>query len=98
MKRVTGGVLPIVLVLVAAAGCSSKREPDEFDVQVTCQDIVRKQMRNPTTVEFSDKTQTKLSAEGLVVAENALGGKVTYRYRCTVSSDTVRLEKLTKIS
>jgi hypothetical protein len=51
-------------------------------------------MKNPSTADFSDEAQTTSSARGVVVAENALGGKVTMNYRCSVSGDTVTLDAL----
>ena len=107
-KKTSGGVgclawvAGAVLLSVAFGlkGCGSSDsgsdETDKYAVQVTCQDIVEDQLKNPSTADFSQKQQTSVSASGLVTAENALGGKVTYAYRCSASGDTVKLESLTQ--
>ncbi len=63
-------------------------------MQATCKDLVGDQLKNPSTAQFSDEIQTTMSAGGTVVAENALGGKVTYAYSCTRSGETVTLISL----
>lgn len=91
-------ILAPVLLIVAfslkscAGGTSSSS--DGYQVQYTCEELVKKNLRNPTTADFSEQQRSSASAYGLVTAENALGGKVTYRYACSVSGDTVRLDSL----
>ena len=69
--------------------------PDKYDTQATCKELVRKSMKNPSTADFSDEQQDTSTASGTVVAENALGGKVTFAYSCTQSGGTVELQSLT---
>lgn len=92
-------LLPVALILVFAFnGCDEETGsdgPDKYDVQVTCQGIVKNQLKNPGTAEFSEKQQTAVSASGSVTSENSLGGKVTYTYRCSAAAGTVKLESLT---
>jgi hypothetical protein len=90
--------VPVVIGVAMCGGGESKSNgPDKYDVQVTCKEIVRKQLKNPSTADFDGEQQSAVSASGMVVAENALGGKVTYNYRCSVSGDTVTLDSLTPL-
>ena len=59
-----------------------------------CKELVRDGLKNPSTADFSDEQQSVTTASGTVVAENALGGKVTRTYRCVASGDTVTLVNL----
>jgi hypothetical protein len=96
-KAGIAAVVAVVAVIFGATRCGSSG-PDEYDVQATCKDIVRKQMKNPSTARFSGEAQTMTSASGTVVAENVLGGKVTHAYRCTVQGEKVVLKNLTPVT
>ncbi|QKE85122.1 DUF2510 domain-containing protein [Arthrobacter sp. NEB 688] len=102
-KAATAGCLPwvlggVILTCIAGGvkGCGNdgSSSSDGYQVQATCEELVKKNLRNPTTAEFSEQQRSPASASGLVTGENALGGKVTYRYACSVSGDTVRLDSL----
>lgn len=90
------GLIAAVIAACCFGGFGDDDEPNEYNVQGTCKDIVRKQLKNPSTADFSDEQQTDTLASGLVAADNALGGTVTYSYRCSRSGDTVKLESLTE--
>lgn len=93
---VVGAVVLVALVLALTTRGSGDGDDAGagYQVQSTCEDLVKKSMLNPTTVEFSEQERSPRSAYGLVTGENALGGKVTFRYACSVSGDTVRLDSL----
>ena len=96
VKGPKGWIIGLAVIVGAALWMSSNElEPNEYNVQGTCQGIVRNQLKNPTTAEFSSEEQSKSSASGNVTAENALGGKLTYGYRCSRSADTVVLDRMT---
>ncbi|HHX47562.1 MAG TPA: DUF2510 domain-containing protein [Brevibacterium sp.] len=85
------------LAVVDSCGGDKRPSPEQkaYGVQETCKDLVRKSLKNPSTAKFSDGQQGSTFASGVVVAENALGGKVTMDYRCTAdANDMVRLIKL----
>lgn len=87
----------VVFVVFGVALCSGggDKGPDKYDTQVTCKELVRQQLKNPSTADFSDGQQSAAGASGTVVAENALGGKVTYSYACTLKGGIVELVDLT---
>lgn len=70
--------------------CGSGDEgPDEYDTQATCKELVRGVLKNPSTADFMDEEQDAAGASGTVVAENALGGKVTSSYRCVLDGSSI---------
>lgn len=96
-----GGILLVIMTLAQCGGDDTAddadqgpKESDKYLVQITCEDIIKDQLKNPSTADFSDQEQSLSSASGTVVAENSFGGKVTYTYRCSASGDQVRLESL----
>jgi len=98
------GCLASILALVAlvivfslqSCGDDSSDSTDKYAVQATCKDLVKNNLKNPSTADFSNEQQTSFSASGQVAAQNALGGTVTYSYSCTATGDTVTFEGLTE--
>lgn len=88
------GGFAVLALMAMCQGAGGSRGPDEYDVQVTCRDLVRDQLVNPSTARFSEQTQSMTEASGVVVSENRLGGRVTMNYRCTASDGVVRLASL----
>jgi hypothetical protein len=88
------GVVAFVWLAATKCGGPSTSGPDEYNVQAMCKELVRDRLKNPSTADFSDEQQSVTTASGTVVAENALGGKVTHTYRCVASGDTVTLVNL----
>ena len=94
---VLGALAAVVFLLSQCLGGSNdsgSEGPDKYDTQATCKDLVRKSLKNPSTADFSDEQQDTSTANGTVVAENALGGKVTFSYSCTQSGGIVELQSL----
>jgi hypothetical protein len=97
----------IVVLLILGIGWSIKSCSDSSSADVspqtyalmTCHDGVKNLLKNPTTAQFSDESfsgpDVKLTLIGTVVAENALGGKVTYRYSCDYVDDVAHVRPLT---
>lgn len=64
--------------------------PSEREALIHCRDVVREQLRDPDSAEFSDETTSghgNYTIEGTVRADNALGGTVTHAYTCTADWD-----------
>lgn len=86
------GIFAVLALMVSRCGGGDEdRGPDEYDTQATCKELVRGVLKNPSTADFMDEAQDAAGASGTVVAENALGGKVTSSYRCTLEDGVVRL-------
>ena len=97
VSEVLGALIVVGTVGALFQSCSGPdHSVDQYNVQATCKDIVRNQMKNPSTADFSEESQTSSSASGLVVVENNIGGKVTYNYRCSASGETVTLDAITQ--
>ncbi|HQZ19010.1 MAG TPA: DUF2510 domain-containing protein [Vicinamibacteria bacterium] len=98
-----GGLAGVLVFIAAVQGCGGDDDSDggsdinPFAVQNTCEDLVKNNLKNPSSAEFSEQDQGATFASGLVAGTNALGGTVTYSYRCTLDADgkTVRLAPLT---
>lgn len=84
------GIFAVLALMVSRCG-SGDEGPDEYDTQATCKELVRGVLKNPSTADFMDEEQDAAGASGTVVAENALGGKVTSSYRCVLDGSIVRL-------
>ncbi len=95
-SRFVAGCLLAGLVTVTTGACGVDHSVHQYNVQATCKDIVSNQMKNPSTIDFSDESQSSTSAGGVAVAENAFGEIVTFNYRCRVSGGTVTLDALNK--
>lgn len=55
-----------------------------------CRDMVREQLKNPGSAEFSDETITghgTYTIEGTVRGENSYGGTAVNTYKCTATYD-----------
>jgi hypothetical protein len=66
------GALVVLVVMFSFKGCGGPGDStDKYAVQGTCQDIVKKQLKNPTTADFSSKAQGDTYASGMVTAENS---------------------------
>lgn len=95
------GIIVLLGIAVGFTSCGGDSgdgdETNEYAVQSTCKDVVKKQLKNPSTADFDGESQGPTFAAGTVAAQNALGGLVTYSYRCTLDADgeTVRLASLT---
>lgn len=91
------GLLLVGALLNSCGGDESDSELSEYNIQSTCKSLVEDQLKNPSTADFMDESQTLASASGTVVAENALGGKVTFSYSCTATdAGLVTLESLSE--
>lgn len=96
------GVIVMISIAVGFNSCGGDDDGDNetnpYAVQGTCQDIVKARLKNPSTADFNDGAQGSSFAAGSVTAQNALGGVVTYAYRCTLDTDgsTVRLQSFTE--
>lgn len=88
----------VLLTVALAAGCSSTTTNSDASALTTCRQAVRKLLKNPSTAKFSDESFARsgstTTVTGMVVAENSLGGKVTYAYSCDYSGTTARVRPL----
>ena len=83
------GIIVVLGIGWAVNSCTTSGEADispQVQARTTCHDGVKNLLKNPTTAQFSDESlsgpDAKLTLSGTVVAENALGGKVTSSFTC----------------
>ena len=94
-------LLPVALIALVAVSCtprSGDQSNGDGAALVACRRAVKDQLKNPSTAKFSDESFARsgstTTVTGMVVAENSLGGKVTYSYSCDYSGTTARVRPL----
>jgi hypothetical protein len=78
--------------IVGALGASGEDDsgPSAEMASYHCRDMVREQLKSPSTAEFSDETITghgTYTIEGTVRGENSFGGTAVNTYECTATYD-----------
>ena len=91
------GVVTVIALGFGIRSCatSSSDASPEVQARVACRDGVEQLLKNPSTAKYSDETVTNLGTKvtmtGTVVAENALGGKVTSTFTCDYYDNTAHV-------
>lgn len=83
------GIVVVLGIGWAVNSCTTSGGTDvspRVQARITCHDGVENLLKNPSTATYSNEslsgTDTRLTLTGTVVAENALGGKVTSAFTC----------------
>ncbi len=90
---VVGG---IIAAIVGATGNSSSDDKSDLAV-VACQDVVKKNLKAPSTASFPDVPSVSGNIiTGEVDAENGFGAHLRASFQCTIADDNrVKLDYLT---
>jgi hypothetical protein len=81
----------IGLIIAGAAHSSSpegRAEDDRASAQITCEELVKKNVKAPSTASFSDESTDgtdPITVTGNVDAENSFGAKVRASFTCTAT-------------
>lgn len=94
-------LLPVALIALVAVSCTPRSDVKtngDGAALVACRRGVKDQLKNPSTAKFSDESFARsgstTTVTGQVMADNALGGKITYAYSCDYSGTTARVRPL----
>lgn len=84
---ILGGLAVMLLLLWAMSGLDAADNADEVDAQVMCEQFVKKQLKAPSTADFSEQSAISTGdnawkVTGAVDAENIFGAKIRGSYSC----------------
>lgn len=94
---IAAAIVVLCLGIGVAAGVknsSGPDAPDQYDAKVMCRTFVERQLKSPSTAEYSDETAANTGTRtwtvtGNVDSQNSFGAQVRSVFRCemTVSED-----------
>lgn len=95
-------VVLIVIIITAAGAINASHGPSEEDkqasAQVACEDVVKQNLKSPSTANFSNETTTgsdgKYTIEGDVDAQNSFGAMLRNHFVCDTDGSTASLRSL----
>lgn len=100
---VIGGILVIVIVIALNVFGSMRAshptdEDKQAESQVACEDVVKENLKSPSTASFSNETASgtdgQYTVTGDVDSQNGFGATVRSHFTCESDGSTVHLTSL----